>query len=301
MTSPLKYALITAGLMALAFPGQASADGTTPAFPYAATATIAGGFNSMSGSTFFGDGLLDNDIGLIVAGGDFVIPVTGYWNIQLGGQFRHETGYDYGFQDTTLFQGGGIGFWRDQAMGTIGIEAGLYTPQPTNSGSEETATYVKLGGVGEYYFSEMITAGAYGGMFIAPSPDNNGSRFADDGFYVGGNLNYYATDRFAFSAIGQFSEMNIGQSGTTGRHLQTLRAGGKLRYLTSMSGVELFAAGNYVNCDARREEINRESDGFEFLAGVNIRLGGESASLVSIDRSNALDTRVWTCYDEGIY
>ena len=248
MTASTKYALVIAGVMGLALPVQAWADSTTPNFSYSATATAAGGFSSMSGSGF-GNTPFDNDIGLIVAGGDFIVPITGYWNIQLGGQFRHETGYDdtSSFQDTTLFQGGAIGFWRDQAMGTLGIEAGVYVPQPTDSGSQDSASYVKLGGVGEYYFNDMVTAGAYGGVLLAPEADpDSGGRFADDGFYAGGYLNYYATDAIAISAIAQFGEMNIGRSGTTGRDMQTLRVGGKVRYLTSMPGIELFAAGNYV-------------------------------------------------------
>ena len=37
------------------------------------------------------------------------------------------------------------------------------------------------------------------------------------------------------------------------------------------------------------------NDGFDALVGVNLRLGGQTGSLVDIDRSNAVDTRVWHC------
>jgi hypothetical protein len=37
------------------------------------------------------------------------------------------------------------------------------------------------------------------------------------------------------------------------------------------------------------------TDGVEVMAGINIRLGGNTGSLADIDRSNAIDTRAWEC------
>jgi hypothetical protein len=35
------------------------------------------------------------------------------------------------------------------------------------------------------------------------------------------------------------------------------------------------------------------------MAGINIRLGGNTGSLADIDRSNAIDTRAWECPPSG--
>jgi hypothetical protein len=45
----------------------------------------------------------------------------------------------------------------------------------------------------------------------------------------------------------------------------------------------------------RGRQFTSVSDGVEVMAGINIRLGGNTGSLADIDRSNAIDTRAWEC------
>jgi len=304
MTKILKSALLGAALLGTAMTGSAVADGTSPAFPFAATGFLSGGGSWLEADKCGGPGC-ESDIATIVGGGDFVIPVTGYWNIQLGGAWRwDETSLFFGSMTNTQFQGGGIGFWRDPAMGLFGIEAGLYSSSefsPSKRVFDFGQDYVKLGGVAEYYFSDMVTIGGFGGVLIPTdsTPFGSGGTEIDDGFYAGGQLTYYATDNFAFSAIARFMELNVSNPGFDSRTQQALHVGGEVRYLTAMSGVEFFAYGGYSSCE---EEFSRQgqsfsslTDGAEVLGGIRIHLGGRDGRLVDIDRSNSLDTRAWSC------
>lgn len=122
----------------------------------------------------------------------------------------------------------------------------------------------------------------------------------DTGFYAGGHLTYYVSEILVFAGYARFVELNRSFSPDAfSVSDRTIRAGGKVRYLTFMPGVEIYASGGYVKCetDLQRGTFSdvRYADGAEFMAGVNIRLGGYSNSLVNIDRSNAIDTRAWAC------
>lgn len=97
-----------------------------PDYAYAATGFVGGGGSWLSRDGDDDDD--DDDIAHIVAGGDIVLPLHGYWNVQLGGAFHTDHQHFFrGRSDSTIqFQGGVIGFWRDPAMGVFGIEAGFY-------------------------------------------------------------------------------------------------------------------------------------------------------------------------------
>lgn len=230
---------------------------------------------------------VDYDIATIVAGGDFVIPVTGDWNIQLGGAWRRDkfdgTGlFDPEF-DLSQFHGSAIGFWRDPSTGVFGIEAGLYDP------IEYTGTsFIKLGAVAEFYVSDMATLGGFGGVYVPITPSET-----DTGFYAGGHATYYLSDVLGVSGIARYQQVTF--NGPIDFEYQSLRVGGKVRYLTSMSGVELNGSALYHNCHNNNEFDSVTADGVEIMAGIPIYLGGRSGSLVDIDRSNALDTRTWDC------
>ena len=125
----------------------------------------------------------------------------------------------------------------------------------------------------------------------------------DTGYYAGGHLTLYATDMLALAGYGQYTELNGHANRQFELQRNSLRAGGKVRYLTSMPNVEVFASAGYIACQETfggpiphgGTNGRYDQDGAEFLAGVKIRLGGRSDSLVNIDRSNAIDTRTWAC------
>ncbi len=297
MSRFLKSVVAATMLWCASMSGNAQADGSSPEFPFAATGFLGGG-GAWLDPDFPG---ADIEIATIVGGGDFVIPVTGYWNIQLGGAWRWEEstlnfGGGGGISFTeTQFQGGGIGFWRDPMTGVFGIEAGLFSPP------DSSENYIKLGGVAEYFISDLATMGGFGGILLPVQPHPSGPNFQyDEGYYAGGHLTYYADDNIAIAAQARWLERNTSFIFGETEARRSLHVSGKIRYLTSMSGVELFLLGGYRRCEREtnfvggpsRSEVN---DGAEVLAGVNIRLGGQSGSLVDIDRTNALDTRAWYC------
>ena len=342
MKSVLKSGLASALLLSVAMTGSAKSEGT---YPFAATGHVAGGGSwtdrsenrSCSGTcldviTIFGPDDGSRDIATLVGGGDFVLPLNGLWNLQLGGAWRVDrtdfeveqffvgdptttfafvpSGNGLGSQTISMtnkqFQGSAIAFWRDASMGLFGIEAGLQSPSryaPTD--------YVKLGAVAEYFFADIATFAVFGGAFI-PLDDKpfgtNGPEF-DTGFHVGGDITYYASANLGFAGFGRYSETGnssfypdvsfSSNSSKTG----SLIVGGKIRYLTSLSGTELFLSGAYTRCENNSSysfPVSSSSDdvvndGVEIMAGINIRLGGETGSLVQIDRSNAIDTDTWFC------
>jgi hypothetical protein len=146
-----KSAIGGAALLCLAMSGQAQADGTSPAFPFAATGFLSGG-GAWTESDFF-----EYEIATIVGGGDFVIPLAEYWNIQLGGAWRWDEADASGFAfapkfHSTRFHGSAIGFWRDPSAGVFGIEAGLCDATQFSGDSS-----IKLGAVAEFQVSDMAT------------------------------------------------------------------------------------------------------------------------------------------------
>ena len=333
MKSLIKSALSGAALLTLSMSSIAQADGTLPAFPFAGTAFLSGGgawLEPDNAGQIFDLDDVDLEIASIVGGGDFVIPVTGLWNIQLGGAWRRdETSMFYGSMSNTQFQGGGIGFWRDPTTGLFGIEAGLFSGSSGNLAApaigpvgEDTrvisqqahalgrggsGAFVKLGGVAEYYFSDMVTIGGFGGV-LSPTdstPFNFNPGFEiDEGFYAGGQVTYYATGNFAVAALARFLELNTSNIGSSNSQ-QSLHVGGEVRYLTSMSGVEFFAYGGYTSCESETsfqggQNLSFLTDGAEVMGGIRIHLGGRDSRLVDIDRSNSLDTRAWSCGGGGV-
>jgi hypothetical protein len=308
MKTVMKSAFAGAALLGVVMTGGASADGTSPAFPFAATASIAGGYSWLEpelGPFIRCIGDCERELALVVGGGDFVIPVTGFWNIQLGGTWYTEHEHEFfGSFSNTQFQGGGIGFWRDPMTGAFGIEAGLFSVNGDNRPRPDS-NYVKLGGLGEYYWGDMATVSVFGGVLLPfdESPFGVQGPQIDTGFYTGGHLTWYTSSNLALAAFGRYVQTNF-SFGPDEVDVNNLVVGGKIRYLTSMPGIELFASGAYRSCwdDESFGGFTRSfvEDGVEVLAGVNIRLGGRDGSLVDIDRSNAVDTRAWTCASRGL-
>jgi hypothetical protein len=111
MKTILKSLAAGAALFAVSMSGTAQADGTSPAFPFAATGFAGGGGSFLSANNCVGP-FCDSEIGHIVAGGDFVIPVTGYWNIQFSGAFFtshiHEFGQFSGLEHSVPGQRPGL-------------------------------------------------------------------------------------------------------------------------------------------------------------------------------------------------
>jgi hypothetical protein len=276
--------LSIATLFCAFFGTVALADGTSPSFPFAATGTLGGGWAFLEEDASF-----EPELRTIVAGGQFVVPVTGFWNIQFGGQWR----YDYeSINDfsATSFDGSALGFWRDSMLGTLGIETGFF------SEAERASTFAKIGGVGEYFVGETATIAGYGGLLI---PISETPQFADDteGFYAGARLTWYVQPNFAISGQFSFYQSNWNNPRGPGAvRREDVAVGGTLRYLTSMPGVELFALANYREADSmfapagQPYQTTSTLTGSEVLAGVRIRLGGQTDSLVAIDRTNAIDT-----------
>ncbi len=299
MKNIVKSVLGGAALLGLSMAGTAQAE---PDYLYSATAFVGGGGTWLSNDNNFGP-FGDRDIATIVGGGDFVLPLRGYWNVQLGGAFH--TGHEhffFGSDSTTQFQGSAIGFWRDPAMGVFGIEVGAFSPFGDDRGGFFNSA--KVGGVVEYFFSDMITFGAFGGVLLPFDPSFRGSEF-DTSFYAGGHVTYYTSENLAFAGFARFTELNSSIRGNGPEFAdRSLTLGGKVRYLTSMPGVELYASGAYHKCENEfsfqgNTNTNFE-DGAQVMAGVNVRLGGHTDSLANIDRSNAIDTRAWACDQGGI-
>ncbi len=316
MKKLLTFVLGSTALIGVSMVGPAQAE---PDYAYAATGFVGGGASWLDLSTSGNIKVkcrdsCDSEIAHIVGGGDIVLPLHGYWNVQLGGAFHtdHEH-FDFGGSNsTTQFQGGVIGFWRDPAMGVFGIEAGFFSPFGNEGGGFQNS--VKIGGVAEYFFSDMITIGGFGGALIPMDENPFGgsgkslgpSKSIDTGFYAGGHLTYYASDNLAFAGFARFTELNSGGGSgqiTIDNTDRSLNVGGQVRYLTSMPGVEIYASGSYRECESESSRTGEEvgfsstftEDGAQFMGGVKIRLGGHSDSLVAIDRSNAIDTRAWAC------
>jgi len=316
MKKLLTLVLGSTALMGVSMMGTAQAE---PDYAYAATGFVSGGASWLElqeggrrrkcrrGRR----GCDSDDIAHIVGGGDIVLPLSGYWHVQLGGAFHTDHEHFFrGYSDSvTQFQGGAIGFWRDPATGVFGIEAGVFSPfgkDSTFGGDIDNGRYtsIKIGGVAEYFFSEMITFGAFGGALIPmdshPFGPSGKTTEIDTGFYAGGHLTYYASDTLAFAGYTRFTELNesFDPENYSASH-RSFKVGGKVRYLTSMPGVEVYASGSYLNCETEESYSNGSytfgSDGAQFMGGVKIRLGGHTDSLVAIDRSNAIDTRAWAC------
>jgi len=307
MNKLVAFVLGGTALIGVSMMGTAQAE---PDYAYAATGFVGGGGAWLDGSSICfdetggGGGICDRDIATIVAGGDIVLPVRGYWNVQLGGAVHTNYIQPAGGTNYTLtqFQGSAIGFWRDPAMGVFGIETGVLSPRAAE-GRSTNYNSVKIGGVAEYFFSDMITIGGFGGVLVPfDSRPGKGGKEIDTGFYAGGHLTYYASDNLAFAGFARFTELGIRYTdGSSDEETErSLNVGGKVRYLTSMPGVELYASGSYRECEGENNFGDGGArigghDGARFMAGVNMRLGGHSDSLVAIDRSNALDTRAWAC------
>lgn len=296
MKNLLSLVLGGAALMGVSMMGPAKAD---PDYTFAATGFVGGGgswlrFDNCQGPQ------CDADIATIVGGGDFVIPLNGYWNVQLSGAVKvdHLHFFFGGSNSPTQAQGGAIGFWRDPAMGVFGIEAGAFSPFGDNRGGFQNS--FKIGGVAEYFFSDMFTIGGFGGVLVPMDsrPFGPGSTIkVENGYYAGGHLTYYASDNLALAGFARFTELNQsidGQVNSISFSQRFINVGGKVRYLTSMPGVELYASGSYLKCEVETSSTIFQ-DGAQVMGGVNIPLGGHTDSLAAIDRSNAIDTRAWTC------
>ncbi len=310
----LTLVLGSTALMGVSMMGAAQAESD---YPFAATGYVGGGGSWLSPDND-GDDDDDDDIATIIAGGDIVLPLSGYWNVQLGGGFHVDhIHFSRGKSDAaTQFQGGVIGFWRDPMTGVFGIEAGLFSPTGNEGSSRRKAqNSVKIGGVAEYFFSDMVTFGAFGGALIPldSNPElpviNNNKAIGkaldyDTGYYAGGHLTYYASDTLAFAGFARFTELNDSGNfggGDESTSKRSILVGGKVRYLTSMPGVEVYALGGYHKCEIEFDNPEGgntfHEDGAQLMGGVKIRLGGHTDSLVGIDRSNAIDTRAWACLE----
>jgi hypothetical protein len=245
--------------------------------PFAATFTFGGG------GFFTSDTLGDYDAASIVAAGDFVLSLNEQWNLQLGGGTRSD------FYETTVFgpaefrftgtQANAIAFWRDHNAGVFGIEAGLF------SEIQFGGNFVKLGGVAQYFVSDMATISAFAGVLLPFDP-----AFNDTSFYGGGSLTYYASDNFALATEVAYQDIEYDFG-----DYRSLKAGGSVRFLTPMQGVELAGSGYYRRCGHHDGLADNVADGMEFMGTVRIHLGGAQGSLASLDRSGAIDTRTWTC------
>jgi hypothetical protein len=102
------------------------------------------------------------------------------------------------------------------------------------------------------------------------------------------------SDVLSVSGIARYQEITF--DSFTGFEYQSLGVGGKLRYLTSMPGVELSGSAYYHSCDNNNEFNSTTAGGVEIMTGIQIHLGGRLGSLVDIDRSNTLDTRTRDCF-----
>ena len=277
MANNLKSVTIWAALAAIAVSGSAKADGTVPDFSYAATGNLAIGGSFLDPN----NGSDDLEIGRIVWGGGLVIPVTGLWNIQLGGEgvtdFNDTSG---GSGTNTQFWGSGIGFWRDRNTGTFGVEAGIRSEGFSGSGDE----FVKLGAVGEFYGHSYTVGGTFGALI----PLDSDSSY-DTSFYGKGWANYYYSDRIALTGFGDWTNYEFESGGEE----TSWRAGGKVRYKTSMPGTQAFLSAAYTEYDT---SSGFEIDGVQIMGGVSINiLGGyrEPDSLLESDRIFGLDTAVY--------
>jgi hypothetical protein len=284
--------------LAMVAPAKAASD-----YPFAATGHVGGGVwfsDTTSGGGVLIIGDTDIEVARIVGGGDFVVPIDGYWNAQFGGAIDVDHGhFDGPFGGSfTDIQGhfNTIGFWRSQDAGVFGLELGILGGR--NGFRNEK--YVKAGGVAEYFFGDSATVGVFGGVLV---PFGRGLEPLETGYYVGGDATYYASETVALAAFGRYAQTGLRNRGGAGGGIdnERLTVGGKVRYLTSVPGLELYASGAYSKCEFTFIGGPGGSGGFfrnegaEILAGVQVRLGGNTDSLVSIDRSNALDTRAWTC------
>jgi len=177
-------------------------------------------------------------------------------------------------------------------MGLFGVEAGIaalheYRGQPIQ--------YVKLGGVAEYFFDDIATIGGFGGVLI-PTESSPPRSLAtlQNGFYAGGHATFYANDNWALS--GSVKAYHSEQT-SSDIELLSLSTMGTLRYLTPMSGVELFFSGGYRLCEQDGPfDIFYPENGAVFLAGIKANIVGRDGSLLEIDRSNSIDTNVWSCF-----
>jgi hypothetical protein len=268
---------------------------------YAATVSIAGAFGELDVDEF-NDGY---DLSSLIGSGDFVLPLHSNWNIQLSGAGRYDwLDFDFGGNGSNtqaLFNT--VGFYRDPMTGLIGFDVGFYSLGYYPFANAPRWSFLRAGAVAEWYPNEIFTLGAFGGGLFGLQ--NQGNPFDDgEGWYIGGHATFYAQPNFAIGVDGRYLELSE-SFGPDSYEYGSLRVGGKARYLTSLSGVELFAAANYVRCDEEAsfgQGPGRSivADGFEVLVGMNIRLGGNTNSLLEIDRSNAVDTRVWHCEFGGV-
>lgn len=262
----------------------------------------ANGF--IEGGGAWNDGRYERDVEVasIVAGGDIVLPLSGNWNIQIGGTGRWDESVAGPIRYTNRqFQGDALAFWRDEITGVFGIDVGFFSPAEDTSSTVAKATFLKVGGVAEYFIGETATIGGFGGVLV-PIDDSYISTNLDEltGFYAGGHATFYASKALAISALAKFTERTLDFGANQNDVVSTsLRVGGKVRYLSSMNGVELYGYAGYNRCQGESKGPlsgpNDIEEGFEVLAGVEVYLGGRSDSLVTIDRSNAIDTRAWAC------
>lgn len=277
------------GLLASAA-ALALSTGAVQANQWAASGYAEGGFAWLDSD---GNRGVDYDISNIIVGGDFLIALNNGWSLQLGGAVNN---HDYTTDDDDLrqinrteAQANAIAFFRDQGAGLFGLEVGFHdTIIGLNNG---TAQYVRIGGVAEFFVSDMMTIGGFGGVMVPFR--NEGLASVDTGFYAGGHLTYYASDKFALSADARYLDAPGGGLRGTRLGVSSLRVGAEARYLTSLKGVQLYASAAYFDCSSPDE--NRGGEGAEIKVGVKVALGGQGGSLMALDRSNTVDTRTWSC------
>lgn len=176
-------------------------------------------------------------------------------------------------------QANAIAFWRDPAIGVFGIETGLF------SEVQLSGQLHKLGGVAGFHMSDTFVLSGFGGALLPIYED-----FTKLSHYGGGHLTWYLSATLALTTDTEYQHIRYDTASYS-----SLRAGGSVRYLSTVEGLEFTLSSYYRRCAYRDGIADATANGVKGMASMRIQLGGTPGSLMSHDRSGAIDTRTWTC------
>ena len=125
--------------------------------------------------------------GIFIAEGAATLPLGHAFGMRIDGA----AGYS-----NNEFVGGVAGhlFWRDPAVGLLGVQGGYYGVRPHDATSSER--FGRVGAMGEVYVQDFTFLASAGYQF-------NGSG-VEDGFYGRAGLEWFATDNLLFHVEGEY-------------------------------------------------------------------------------------------------
>ena len=227
------------------------------------------------------------------------------WMVQLDGALYHDGFSNTVAAGTTSGQGnlghvGGAIFWRDPAVGRLGLAAS----EILNNSHFSTGLGVidvggslsRVGGFGDFYATDAITLGA-GAFYVTGNPYNFfSSKYSETGFEGNIHAKFYATDNISFSLQGDIQRANLTTSGVVSPW-NGIAGSVEAEYLVRDTALSLLLGGR-VASRTLEQTPNVTLNDTQGYIGVKWAFGGPVSSLRARDRSGTYDNT--SVFDEKL-